>query len=299
MNNTSARLSNNAPLVALPLEGTDMIRITLHYFYDLGTVLHPLSKLDDGMKLTEIYGDLVAAESALVSLLNNTIIPLRTCYDSGSKLLAAIRVPMARMGQPNNELEFFEAFDITDNLEKFETVLSAELQILDAYYVSQKGAYSTVHLIETAHSMIPASILKDMPSGAIEDFKAGGRCLAFELPTAAGFHLLRATEAVLHEYYDAIATAKTIKPNATMGMYITNLETNGGDKKVMGVLRQITDLHRNPLIHPEDTLTTSQAIVLTGIVTSAIVAMVEGIQQKKAAPIPLATVIPPGATGTP
>jgi hypothetical protein len=43
-------------------------------------------------------------------------------------------------------------------------------------------------------------------------------------------------------------------------------EHNAGDPKVVAALIQIKDLHRNPLIHPEDTLTVEQALNLLGIV---------------------------------
>lgn len=284
--------SDNPPLVALPLEGIEMIRITLHYFYNIGTQLQPLKTLEQGQKMMDVYSELLDAEAAVQGLLRSTIMPLRTCYETGEQLLNALDAVTSADLSTKEELNWGDVYSITNAVEKFETVLSAELQTLDTYFVSQKGGYSTIDLIADAEILIPDSVRIDMSSEAIVDFRSGGRCLAFDLPTAAGFHLLRAIESVLHAYYDEITTSKTIAPNATMGMYITHLEAHGGEAKVMAVLRQITNLHRNPLMHPQDTLTANQALVLIGIIVSAITAMIEGMQQKRAAATATSTPIP-------
>lgn len=291
--------AENPPLAALPLEDSEMIRITLHYFYNIGAVLQPLKSFEAGQSFIEAYAPLLNAEEAVEGLLRNNVMPLRTCYETGSQLLRTLNALTAADLQNKETLNAWDVLNVKSAIEKFETVLAAELQVLDTYFVSQKAGYATVDLIGNAEILIPESIRQDMPDEAIMDFKAGGRCLAFELPTAAGFHLLRSTEAVLHGYYDAVATKKNIPKNATMGTYITNLEAHGGDKKVMAVLRQITDLHRNPLMHPQDTLTMTQAIILIGIVISAIAAMVEGIQQTKRVATLAALATPaPAAAGT-
>jgi hypothetical protein len=43
-----------------------------------------------------------------------------------------------------------------------------------------------------------------------------------------------------------------------------------GSPKVIAALKQIASLHRNPLIHPEDSLTVDQAVGLIGICVSAV-----------------------------
>jgi hypothetical protein len=58
-----------------------------------------------------------------------------------------------------------------------------------------------------------------------------------------------------------------------------------GDPKILAAITQISELHRNPLIHPEDILTLDEAMALVGIARSAMSAML--------VPLP---VIPPKTT---
>ena len=63
-----------------------------------------------------------------------------------------------------------------------------------------------------------------------------------------------------------------------LGNYIKKLdELEAGDEKVRATLRQIKDLHRNTLVHPEDVLTMDEAINLLGIIRSAVAAMLKAI----------------------
>jgi hypothetical protein len=111
---------------------------------------------------------------------------------------------------------------------------------------------------------------------AVSDMRAAGRCIAFDLGTAAGFHIMRATELVLRRYFDEV-TGNAERPKTNnIGDYLRVLDDQDkGKKKTRATLRQIKDLHRNELIHPEVTLTLDEAIALLGIAQSAIVAMLQ------------------------
>src|SRR5262249_1617525 len=63
----------------------------------------------------------------------------------------------------------------------------------------EKGIFSTNDLIENAENAIPKAIRDAVPAEALDDWKQAGKCIVFELPTAAGFHLIRATEAVIRK----------------------------------------------------------------------------------------------------
>jgi hypothetical protein len=69
-----------------------------------------------------------------------------------------------------------------------ETIINAELGVADSYYVTRKAGYDTSVLISNAEVMFS----KDLPQKvmlAIPDIRESGKCLAFELGTAAGFHV--------------------------------------------------------------------------------------------------------------
>ncbi len=79
-----------------------------------------------------------------------------------------------------------------------------------------------------------------------------------------------------------------------MGKYIEALEKvpNINDK-VLSVLRQIKNLHRNPIMHPEATLDMDEALTLLGIVQSAITTMVGFVKKVQLAAPPAALPSPP------
>src|SRR5438552_13467320 len=112
--------------------------------------------------------------------------------------------------------------------------------------------------------MFPDEIRKELPGEAIHDIKQGARCFAFELPTAAGFHFLRAIEAVIHSFYDVLSNNAKRPKRAAMGIYIDELIKLNANAELVATLKQIKDLHRNPIIHPEETLDMIEAQMLMG-----------------------------------
>jgi len=243
----------------------------------------------------------------LEGLLVQQIVPVKVCSENGWKLHKILTDLIGKIGK-KEKLDAMDAFYLSDGLRQFETVLNAELAQMDTYYVSQKGCYSTPHLILQAEIMFPHTIREFMPQESIEDVRQGGRCLAFELATASGFHFLRATESILHKYYDVISGGQSRPKSRNMGTYIDALEKVPGiDEKVLSVLRQIKNLHRNPIMHPEAVLDMEEALTLLGIVQSAITTMISVVKKQQEKPkestalpvpvIPTLTGVTPPASG--
>jgi hypothetical protein len=70
-----------------------------------------------------------------------------------------------------------------------------------------------------------------------------------------------------------------------MGNYIDALENVPNiDDKVLSVLRQIKNLHRNPIMHPEAVLDMEEALTLLGIVQSAITTMISVVKKEQKPP---------------
>ncbi len=101
--------------------------------------------------------------------------------------------------------------------------------------------------------------------------------MAFDLPTAAGFHIARATESVITKAMGAFGCPQPKESQRNWGVYIKALEDAGASATLVHHLRQLKDLHRNPLIHPEVTLTQLEAQQLWSMCTSAMIAMITEI----------------------
>lgn len=257
-----------------------MIRISLSYPYDLGLAFRRLREtMVEGRPISTARFALSDAEDQLAGLFHPKAIyfqALRGALHQGGILYEAIK-KLTTETDPSRKLDFLDIFSVLNALDGFEPVLKAELHAADAYFVSKKGGYDTIDLISQAEVLFPQDLPEKVPE-AVADIQEAGKCLAFELGTAAGFHILRANEAVLLRYWDAVTSGEPRPKNRNLGSYIKKLEElNAGDAKVRATLRQIKDLHRNTLVHPEDVLTIDEAIDLLGIIRSAISAMLRAI----------------------
>ncbi|MSO69455.1 MAG: hypothetical protein EXQ98_04135 [Alphaproteobacteria bacterium] len=240
--------------------------------------------------MSEAFGWLYGAEESLNNLFATTwFFPaINASFGPGQELLGAIKSVTTR-SDFDAEIGWPASFAIARALSVFEGAVKAELAVANAYFVTRKGGYDTLALVANAEMLFPTDLGQKIPT-AILDLREAGKCLAFELPTAAGFHVLRATETVLRAYWGAVGNGKPHPRKKTMGDYLKRMQDEGGgNAKARAALQQIKDLHRNPLMHPEETLTLDEAIGLFGIVQSAISAMLKDIPLPTPNPIAAGT----------
>ncbi len=285
-----------------------MIRVDGFYLYQVGSQIYPLSELrapfdtDPGTKAIAAFYPLLVAEAALAPLLTRSVFRLRTSVQAGQALLAAIKETKSRIqATPGNDqhLSFHDVWPITNALTAFEAVLGAELALVPLYVVTSKAGFDTAILIESGANCFPTDIWTKAPE-ALPDLQQATKCIAFELFTAAGFHLHRANEAVLRRYWDAVTNGATRPASRNMGDYLTELnKRNAGDAKVRAALKDLKDLHRNPLIHPEEFLqSVDDAVALMNGVHTTILNMLKEMPIVATAPSPPApgSVVPPVVT---
>jgi hypothetical protein len=160
------------------------------------------------------------------------------------------------------------------------------LSLWPLYVATQKAGYEITLLIENGAACFPANIWVKAPD-AIADLQQGTKCIAFEVFTAAGFHLHRANEAVLRRYWDAISDGSERPASRNMGDYLNAMDRNGfGDAKVKAALKDLKDLHRNPLIHPEHSIDNADdAIALMNGVHNVIAYMLKEIPTISPTPV--------------
>lgn len=252
------------------------------FFYRISYEIHPLVWLTEGAVKSEWDTQIYTAMRALHEIMRETLlndkISTREALDLFNELAAA-----------NNAEPPIETFDaprverIQTALTRFENVLSSDLSRLDLFIVLTKNGFNTRTLIYAGEKCFPSLLIKKVPE-CLFDVRDAMKCIALSLPTAAGFHLHRANESVLHRYWDKVTdgaprpTMGNGRP-ASMGKYLEKLEElKAGDEKVRAAMKSLKDLHRNPLSHPELSLeTVEEAIALHGAVNSVIVEMLKVI----------------------
>ena len=168
-----------------------------------------------------------------------------------------------------------EAKAIITHIIEFQTVLTNELQTFAAYQIGRKGIYSTSDLIEQADNIFGEKIHKNLAPETWKDISESGRCLAFDLATATAFHIWRAVERELRTYYEIWTGHPALKK--AWATLLIGLKTTKADGKVIAVLDQLRDLHRNPTIHPASEIDIDDALALFGIASSAITSMVNDV----------------------
>lgn len=264
-----------------------MLRVDGYYLYQVASQLRPLAQMAwarDGERGTTYDAAsmwVYVAEGALGPLLSTSVFQLKTSRAAGERLLKAVREVKTKCFQDSNrnvEIPWRDVHEITSSLEAFETVLNAELALMPLYVVTPKAGYDTAILVDAGSRCFPNDLAAKAPE-AISDIQQATRCLAFELFTAAGFHFHRANESVLRKYWDAVSNNQPRPRSRNMGDYLNALDTaQVGDVRTKASLRDLKDMHRNPLVHPEHSIENlDEAIALMNGVHGAIARMLTEI----------------------
>jgi hypothetical protein len=262
-----------------------MQRIDLFGFYRLGEYVHPATELRKPPLTISVIG---AADIFLRILVEppHEPLPLKLSIASALELLEkhsdlgqryGSRILGSAESKPGEDVFFNAAMEGAERAARdFEAVLEKELLATHAYFVSPKGAYDTSILLERAEAAITESFLHLLPEHAIQDFREAGRCLALEVPTASGYHATRSVEAVLRHWHHLLikdsAAGEEGKPNSAALRWArleADLVKHGAPKSTVGILTQIRELHRNPIMHPEIFLSIGEAMSLFDISKSA------------------------------
>lgn len=179
----------------------------------------------------------------------------------------------------------------TDLMTRLESLLAQELDALPIWFVTKRRAYSIDALINSAEQIFDNDAIALLSPRTIKDVREAGRAIAFELPTAAGFHAVRATEAVARGYHELVAG---IKPDeeAPLGKVTNGLRTYRDANKtitkedllhvVIETLNRLNNVYRKPIAHPDMILDLPGAMNVFDSAKCSIELMLEDAQKKRA-----------------
>lgn len=270
-------------------------RINPFSFYDFGKELQLLAQVSS-QSTQKVFFPLWQAQGAMQRLVKGEPIPIGVSLAKAQALLERIDSLMASRFSKTNEkgetiMRFPEEADEPINLwsvdwiktaiSEFETVFAEEMRETATYFVPRRGIYHTPALVDSADETFPKEILPFIPQKAREDWKSAGRCLAFNLLSASGFHVARAVEACLESYYGLFSG----KPGKTLhgwNEYIKALKEISARKptpcpmdKTLAELDQMREDYRNPIMHPRVVLNEGDARMLFANGESLIIAMAQ------------------------
>jgi hypothetical protein len=156
-------------------------------------------------------------------------------------------------GKPkDSKLTGEEAQKLSKIMREIRLTFSAEAKGIFAYYVTDKR-FDTKKLLEKIDLLFNPGIYNTCPETARNDFKEAGLCIAFELPTAAAFHILRGTEDVLRIFHKKYI--RPAKKGLSWGQILHELKNKNKGKLpdviLLNNLDNIRNSFRNPTQHPE------------------------------------------------
>jgi hypothetical protein len=271
------------------IQGSDMKKIHLVGFYQLGFWLGQLRTLKAATPTLANYQEyldpLLRAKSHLEQLCHQSapLVPIKVCLASAQRLISLIDSVMKKTITPEQAITAQDIDGLNTALTTFETIFAAEMPDIAAYFVSEKRNYSTKSLIENADNEFSESVRDRLPEICISDLRTAGKCIAFELGTAAGFHSYRALEAVAKDYVFNLKKLPELlakKDYPTLYDFLKKIEDNNADPKVVRTCQDIRELRRNPLAHPDASLTPDEGIHAFKISTSAIEALVGDMEKR-------------------
>lgn len=294
---TFPSVSHEVGWLFLPVDGTAMHKVKIWGFYVLGTMIRPLTKIKAGVTYADIIETVQMARIGLGNLDASGFLPVSFCETEKADLSKYLHsLLMEGLNNPARQLDTLELQHLINQVKRLENVLESQLNDLKIYLVAQKEWYSTSTLVEAGEELIPSHVKEVISDYAKNEMRQAGRCIAFDLPSAAGFHIIRALENVVRSYYDLVTNGRPRPDNQSMGVLVKRIEELADPKKtpdpekritlsekdeiILSVLNQIKNLHRNPYIH-EVVLKMKEVTVFMGIAQSAIGAIGDALIEAK------------------
>jgi hypothetical protein len=267
------------------------------WFYKMGAQLHPLGNLTKGTTVTSGYRTAEAAKDTLQAIIRNSPVPFPRCRERAQGLVDDI---VAIFKPPDYEISESVLKEFASQVQNLEMLMAADVDDLDVFRVQPLRIYNTRKLLEGADERLSKLTRDEIGEGARDDLKEAGTCLAFHLFTAAGFHAVRAVEGVARKYH-RIITRKAVGYDKTLGVVSSalrgrydaeegkwkqrkkkGLRPHSGLGNIAALLTQITDIYRNPIIHPEMVLDADQSLHVFDLSCNALEAMEGDLAARRA-----------------
>jgi len=167
----------------------------------------------------------------------------------------------------NDSLTEDQAKVLSGGMTNTRPTLEAEAHEKKAFVVSPKR-WAVDTLLKEPSSLFAKDVFVEISEMVRYDFQEACRCLAFERSTAAAFHVLRGTEAMLRDYYCSVVKQKRLTEKKRMWYPMVEQmrkRRSPPPSEILDTLDQIRQNYRNPTQHPEAIYDIDRAQDLIGI----------------------------------
>jgi hypothetical protein len=178
---------------------------------------------------------------------------------------------------PEDELTDAQADRINSAVRDLRLALDAELDTKMAFIASPKR-WPVEKLLHEPSSLFDPRTFPALEELSRYDFEEACRCMAFERPTAAAFHLMRGTEAVLRGFYCYTVRRERLPDGQRMwGPMVNQMRTRSKPppSALLDELDNIRTNYRNPTQHPDAIYDIHRAQDLLGVSIAVVNQMVQ------------------------
>jgi hypothetical protein len=254
----------------------------LNIFYQLGFAIGELqSQISSEMDVTDFY----MKQLLVYDWLRDFLIQIKE-FPLGESRAAAINLvndfAEITKGPPtewNRKLTSDEVAMLFTDITALTNALGYDFRGLNVFIVTPKGIYDTSLLINRPEQEFPEKIRKLLPQKMLYDLKQSARCLAFEVPTACAFHMFRATEVLMLEYYVMLAKKPWNFKKKDWKIYVEQLIKERAPRRLTDRLDEIRETDRNPYAHPDLNVSLEEAPILFELCTGVIFQLAQEMEK--------------------
>jgi|SRR5579872_2616021 len=144
------------------------------------------------------------------------------------------------------------ATELQETMYRLRPTIYAESAGNIAFVVTDKR-YRVDKLLDDVGSLMAPGVFRRLPDIAQHDYSEAGICIAYLRPTAAAFHLVRACEAVLRQFYRGMVRQRRIAEPWMWGPMVDDMRGRRvrPDQTLLHNLDGMRQNFRNPTQHPD------------------------------------------------
>lgn len=255
-----------------------MQRVTVYRYWQFGTTVRFLQDAREGF---QIHGANVVIGNTEALFRKIDELELRVTKRAAADLADLLKEFKATPA--DSKLTAAQATKLSGTIKALRQTLEAELQGVEAYVISPKRL-NVERLINDVPSLFAPGTFAALNAVAQVDLQEAAKCIAFERPTAAAFHLMRATEAVLRSFYCHFVRRDRIDPMLWSPM-VQALQKHRRAKHYDALLRNLDNIRvsfRNPTQHPDKVYDIQESQDLWGLCVDTINRMTKCIAEDQA-----------------
>ncbi len=170
-----------------------MIRIAMPWIIDAADNFARLNAVNENAEKITLFVEFSAAKNTLDQLYVHSIYRpyLRVSLQQANALAERLQGFLDQLKDNwDGDIETWRVSDIRAEAAAFSQIFKSELGTLPSFLVLPKGSYDVGMLTEAGETLFPGDTGVKVPE-TLSDMRDAAKALAFELPTACGFHTFR------------------------------------------------------------------------------------------------------------